>query len=124
MCPEPHSVPPAVQPFLEHGVAGEQSQVFEPRVEHPHRGDVELPIPRAGPQGRERGVVGRPVELVDVALQRAEAARDRQHARDVGGVKRTRLGPGVEQQQIAFAQRAVIVDPVQRRGVRAAATIE
>ena len=46
-----------------------------------------------------------------------EPSGDRQRARDVGGVERVALHAGVEQKQLARAERAVVASPVQRAGV-------
>src|SRR5262249_35800650 len=58
-------------------------------------------------------------EVVDRALLLREPARDRQRARDVGGVERVRLDAGVEEEEVAVAERAVVPGPVQHAGVGA-----
>ncbi len=57
--------------------------------------------------------------VVDLLLQLAVAAVDRQRAGDVRGVVGVRLHARVEQQQVAGADRAVVAHPVQGAGVRA-----
>ena len=57
--------------------------------------------------------------LVDAALDLGERAVDGQRARDVGGVEGVDLDAGVDEHQLARAHLAVVVGPVQRRGVLA-----
>ena len=65
----------------------------------------------------DAGLLGLEHRLVDPPLGVGEGAVDRQRAGDVGGVEGVQLDAGVEQQQVAVAQVAVVADPVQGAGV-------
>ena len=100
----------------------QQARSVEPVGEHLHRGVVGGEERHAGADGVDAGLLG------GVARgRRARAAAavkravDRQRAGDVGGVEVVALDAHVEQHQLAGRDRAGVVDPVQRRGVRAAA---
>ena len=73
----------------------------------------------AGLHGRDTRLLGLVHRVVDLPLERGEAAVDRQRPRHVGGVELVGLHARVEEQQLAGADRAVVADPVQRGGVRA-----
>ncbi len=89
--------------------------------QHVHRGVVGAQERRAGERGLDALLLGGEDEVVEVALERGEGAVDGQGAGHVGGVEVVALDAHVQQHQRARGDRAVVVDPVQRRGVRAAA---
>ena len=60
--------------------------------------------------GALRGIHG----VVDPPLGVGEAPRDRQRAGDVGGEERVDLDAGVDEDEVAGAQIAGVLDPVQR----------
>ena len=72
-----------------------------------------------GTAAANAGVGGVEHRLVDAALDLGERAVDRQRARDVGGVEGVDLDARVDEHQLARAHLAVVVGPVQRRGVLA-----
>ena len=76
---------------------------------------------RPGQHGVDAGPLRLEHEGVEVALQGGERAAHREGPGHVGGVERGRLGPHVEQHQLARGDRTAVLDPVQRRGVPAAA---
>ena len=70
-----------------------------------------------GLAGGDAGLLRGQHGLVDLALGVGEGAVDRQGAGDVGGVEGVDLDAGVDQQQVAVADVAVVADPVQGAGV-------
>jgi hypothetical protein len=88
--------------------------------QHGHRGPVEVAEARARAHGGDAGGLRVVHERVEVSLQRAERAGHRQRPGHVGGVERPVLDAHVEQQQLTRAYGTVVLDPVQRRRVRAA----
>ena len=73
----------------------------------------------ARPQLRESCLLRRQHVRIHLALQRAEPSADREGPGHVRGVEGARFHTGVQQQQLAWPQLAVVAIPVQDRGVRA-----
>ena len=71
----------------------------------------------ARPAGRDTGLLGRQHHLVDAALRVGVAAVDRQRAGHVRRVKRVDLDPGIQQQQVAVQDVAVVANPMEGVGV-------
>src|SRR6266403_1501170 len=94
----------------------------KPEVEHALREDANRCVVRlvpgdAGAHFADRRELRREHHLVGVALRRAEPAVHREAARHVRGVA-VELAPGVDQQQVAAAQRRIVGDVVQHAGIR------
>ena len=98
---------------------GEDAEPLEALGEHLHRRAVGLHEVVARLARVERRALRFPDQLVDLALRLRERAADRQRARDVGRVERVALDAGVEQEQVAAADAAVVARPVQDAGVGA-----
>src|SRR4249920_4023498 len=71
------------------------------------------PRPRHGNSSLLRRIHG----VIDPSLVVGEGAADRQCSGDVCGVEGIQLDARIEQQQLAFSERAVVTDPVQSAGV-------
>src|SRR6266480_2478435 len=94
----------------------------ELEVEHALREDANRRIVRlvpgdAGVHFADRRELRREHDLVGIALRRAELAVHREAARHVRGVA-IELAAGVDQQQVAAAQRRIVEDVVQHAGIR------
>src|SRR5881392_42854 len=97
--------------------SGEKLQVEHALREDANRRVVRLVPGVAGAYFADRRELRREHHLVGVALRRAEPAVHREAARHVRGVA-IKLAPGVDQQQLAAAQRRIVEDVVQHAGIR------
>ena len=79
-----------------------EAEVLEAGGDGPRRQQVELAVGDPGRGGRDRRLVGRQHDLVDVALLLGVPAGDRHRAGDVRRVAARRLGAAVDQQQVAL----------------------
>ena len=82
-----------------------------------HRGRVNLAELNARLRHGEGCVCGLTHGLINLALHIAELAVNRNRASHIRGVKTVDLDARIEQQKVAFANRAVVDDPVQGAGV-------
>ena len=62
----------------------------------------------------ECGLAGIQNRLIDLCLSGGEASIDGERAGDICGVKRIDLDACIDQNQVAFVHRAVVIDPVER----------
>ena len=97
----------------------QQAPLGELLGDDPDRRGVHVAEGVAGLGRGQAGLLGGEHRVVDLALLVGEPAVDRQRAGDVGGVERVDLDAGVDQDQVAVADLAVVADPVQRAGVLA-----
>ncbi|EMF02103.1 dsRNA-specific ribonuclease [Streptomyces mobaraensis NBRC 13819 = DSM 40847] len=97
----------------------EDAPVGEALGDDAHAGPVEVAEARARFEGGDARVLGGEDEFVDLPLDGREAAGEGEGAGDVGGVEGVRLHAGVEEEQVARVQPAVVAGPVQDAGVRA-----
>src|SRR6187551_2299378 len=74
----------------------------------------------AGHGRRDARLLGLEHELVEAALRGREARTDGERARHVGG-EALELAAGVDEQELALDERAIVVDVVEDGGVVAAA---
>ena len=81
------------------------------------RSPVDLAVVHTGLDHRERCFLRFEDEHVDAALRIGESTVDRQCARDICGVVRVRLDTGVNENQVAVANRTIILDPMQHARV-------
>ena len=97
--------------------AGQHTDLRQELGDHPDGSTVRVQEAVARPAGRDTGLLGGQDRLVDTALRVGVVAIDRQRTGHIRRIQRIDLDPGVQQQQVAVQDVAVVADPVESIGV-------